>query len=211
MVAAAGCAAGPEAVAPKLTLDGVGEVEHQPSQGYVLVDVKKCQGCLTCMLACSLAHEGRESLSLSRIQVMQNPFAKFPDDLTIEACRQCVEPECVRECPSGALSVDVDNGNVRSIDEELCEGCGGCVYTCPHAPSRAIWKHEEELASKCDLCAGAEHFSEDGGVGGRQACIEVCPVNAIKFQSAIPVQEGDAGNKVDLRGKSWGMMGYVED
>jgi protein NrfC len=28
------------------------------SQGYILVDTEKCQGCMTCMLSCSLAHEG---------------------------------------------------------------------------------------------------------------------------------------------------------
>ena len=62
------------------------------SEGYLLVDTKKCQGCLSCMLACSLVHEGTENLSLSRIQILQNSFEKFPDDLTMAQCRQCVEP-----------------------------------------------------------------------------------------------------------------------
>jgi protein NrfC len=62
------------------------------SEGYLLVDTKKCQGCLSCMLACSLVHEGTENLSLARIQILQNSFAKFPDDLTMAQCRQCVEP-----------------------------------------------------------------------------------------------------------------------
>jgi len=38
--------------------------EIPPSDGYLLVDIKKCQGCASCMLACSLVHEGVESLSL---------------------------------------------------------------------------------------------------------------------------------------------------
>ena len=61
--------------------------EIPPSDGYLLVDTNKCQGCASCMLACSLVHEGVESLSLSRIQVMQNTFESFPDDLTSEQCR----------------------------------------------------------------------------------------------------------------------------
>ena len=44
------------------------------SEGYLLVDTKKCQGCAKCMLACSLVHEGVESLHLARIQVIQKPF-----------------------------------------------------------------------------------------------------------------------------------------
>lgn len=51
------------------------------SKGYLLVDTKKCQGCMTCMLACSLVHEGFESLFLARIQIVQNPFASFPNDI----------------------------------------------------------------------------------------------------------------------------------
>jgi len=57
-------------------------------EGYLLVDTKKCQGCLPCMLACSLVHEGTENLSLARIQILQNSFEKFPDDLSMAQCRQ---------------------------------------------------------------------------------------------------------------------------
>jgi protein NrfC len=67
--------------------------------GYLLVDVKKCQGCISCMLACSLVNEGVENLSLSRIQVIQNSFDKWPHDLTIEQCRQCVVLPPVRKTP----------------------------------------------------------------------------------------------------------------
>src|SRR6056297_3983689 len=73
------------------------------SGGYILVDVKKCQGCCTCMMACALAHEGVASLSMARLQVLQNSFAKWPDDLTIEQCRQCVDAPCVDACPVDAL------------------------------------------------------------------------------------------------------------
>ena len=58
------------------------------SEGYLLVDTKKCQGCASCMLACSLVHEGVEGLSLARIHVLQNPFEKWPHDVSIEQCRQ---------------------------------------------------------------------------------------------------------------------------
>ena len=103
-----------------------------PSQGYLLVDIRKCQGCTSCMLACTLVHEGVENPSLSRIQVIQNPFNSFPDDVTIEQCRQCVDP----------------------------------------------------------------------------ACVEVCPVGAIKFTKEIPVQKGDNGYQVNLRTKNWRNLGY---
>lgn len=186
-----------------------------PSDGYILVDIKKCQGCVTCMLACSLVHEGIQSLSLSRIQIIQNPFGAFPDDLTIEQCRQCVDPPCVAECPEDALAVNADFGNVRMVDASKCVGCGTCVEACPYTPSRPIVaaddRYKGELkARKCDLCANTPHHwdKNGGGPDGLQACVEVCPVGAIKFTRTIPVQEGEKGYKVNLRGDAWETLGY---
>lgn len=181
------------------------------SEGYLVVDVKKCQGCTSCMLACSLVHEGVMNLSLARIQVLQSSFANWPDDVTIEQCRQCVDPACVRACPEGALIVDPQKGNVRRVCKDKCIGCLACVEACPYPPGRAVWNFEESRAQKCDLCSDAPHWEEKGGPGGKQACVEVCPVAAIKFVKEVPVQGGDTGYKVNLRGPAWGALGYPAD
>lgn len=183
------------------------------SEGYLLVDTKKCQGCMSCMLACSLVHEGVENLSLARIQVIQDSFRKWPEDLTIEQCRQCVDPACVNACPTGALHVDARFGNVRMVDTRKCTGCKACLEACPYTPSRAVWNSEKKHAQKCDLCASAPYHWEESGGGpmGKQACVEVCPVRAIKFTKEIPAQNGDAGYKVNLRGAEWRRLGYPKD
>ncbi len=181
------------------------------SEGYLLVDTKKCAGCVSCMLACSLVHEGKENLSLSRIQVLQNPFGRFPEDITQEQCRQCTYPACVQSCPTGALKADSKNGNVRLVEEKKCIGCERCVEACPHTPSRAIWNYEKKYSQKCDLCAKAPYWNEKGGPAGKQACVEVCPMGAIKFTQEIPVQTGDAGYDVNLRGASWKQLGLPTD
>ncbi|MGA2107450.1 MAG: 4Fe-4S dicluster domain-containing protein [Syntrophorhabdales bacterium] len=180
------------------------------SLGYLLVDTKKCQGCLSCMLACSLVHEGVEDLSLSRIQVVQDSLQKWPEDLSVEQCRQCVDPACVRSCPTGALRSDPRFGNVRAVDAGKCVGCKKCLSACPFPPGRTVWNPAARRAAKCDLCAGAPHHWDKagGGPGGKQACVEVCPVKAIKFTAEIPVQEGDTGYKVNLRGPEWRRLGY---
>ncbi len=178
------------------------------SEGYLLVDTKKCQGCVSCMLACSLVHEGVQNLTLSRIQVIQNPFESFPDDVTVEQCRQCVDPACVKACPVDALKANAKYGNVRMVDRTKCIGCGDCAEACPYMPSMAVIR--DEKSRKCDLCANTPYHWDDagGGPNGKQACVEVCPVGAIKFTKKIPVQEGDNGYKVNLRTKNWWKLGY---
>jgi protein NrfC len=178
------------------------------SEGYLLVDTKKCQGCVSCMLACSLVHEGVQNLTLSRIQVIQNPFESFPDDVTVEQCRQCVDPACVKACPVDALKANAKYGNVRMVDRTKCIGCGDCAEACPYMPSMAVIC--DEKSRKCDLCANTPYHWDDagGGPNGKQACVEVCPVGAIKFTKKIPVQEGDNGYKVNLRTKNWWKLGY---
>jgi protein NrfC len=167
------------------------------------------------MLACSLVHEGVESTSLSRIQVIQSSFEAFPNDVTVEQCRQCVEPACVEVCPVDALKADPGFGNVRRVDRDKCIGCGDCFDACPFTPSRPVVAADERYhgaikSRKCDLCADTPYHWDDAGGGpdGKQACVEVCPVGAIQFSRRVPIQEGEEGYKVNLRDRNWARIGY---
>jgi len=169
------------------------------SKGYLLVDTKKCGGCTSCMLACSMTHHGESNLSLSRIQVTQNPFGKFPDDIDISQCRQCPYPSCVDACPTRALHADRETG-VRTVDERKCMGCERCVNACPFTPSRALWNFEDKHAQKCDLCVDTPFWKKKEG---ERACQSVCPMRAISYATEIPKQTPE-GYDVDLRtGTPW--------
>jgi protein NrfC len=174
--------------------------------GYIVVDPKKCCGCQACMMACSLSHKGSINTKLSSIQVTQDPYGHYPDDINVAQCRQCIYPECLASCPvPGAIFIDRENGNVRRIDQPKCIGCQMCMTACPYTPSRIIWNFEEGVAQKCDLCIDTPSWNEKGGVDGKQACVEVCPMGAIQFTRQIPTQIGDTGYRVNLRGEGWPM------
>jgi protein NrfC len=181
------------------------------SRGYLLVDPRKCQGCKNCMAVCSLVHHGTVNPSLSRVQVVHQPLARFPDDALVAQCRQCVEPACLRACPTGALHADPASGYVRTVNQAECIGCMRCVAACPFPPARSVWNHEGGVSQKCDLCADTPFWQEAGGPAGRKACVEICPLGAIAHTDEIPAQTSDAGYVVNLRGAAWTQFGLTTD
>jgi protein NrfC len=192
----------PESIAS--TLDQAGAPAAKPvyeaSTGYLVYDSRLCLGCQSCMFACSMTHEGMANPSLSRIQIIRDApsFTKYPYDIVMSVCRQCVSPLCVQNCPTGACHVDAANGNVRMIDQSKCIGCRRCINSCPQRPHRTIWNSAKKKSTKCDLCADAPYWSQKGGPDGKQACVETCPVKALKLVHEAPSQLDVAGYDVNL-------------
>ncbi len=187
------------------------KTSYPASKGYLVYDSNKCAGCTTCMLSCSLTHYGFQNLSLSRIQIVQDSFGKFPTDIKMAPCRQCLTPVCVENCPVGAAFVDTRNGNVRRIDGKKCIGCKTCIQMCPQQPHRTVWNHIDNKSSKCDLCVDAPYWNEKGGPGGKQACVESCPMKAIKFVAETPDQTETDGYDINLRNEHWLNLGLVDN
>jgi protein NrfC len=181
------------------------------SEGFLVVDRKKCQGCGACMMSCSIAHTGVASYSLSRIQVIQDSFANWPDDVQIATCRQCQDAPCVKVCPTGANFADPANGFVRRIDPDLCIGCKLCVTSCPFTPGRTQWNPDLRKSQKCDLCVDTPYLDEKGGPGHVQACVRVCPVGAISFTPLMPDQTREDSYDVNLRGAVWKQLGMTTE
>ncbi len=187
------------------------EVTYPASRGYLVYDSKKCMGCTTCMLSCSLTHYGAQSLSLSRIQIIQDSFGKYPEDIQVAPCRQCVTPVCVQNCPVGAAFIDTKNGNVRRIDQEKCIGCKTCLAMCPQQPHRPVWNHVDGVSSKCDLCIDTPYWDEKGGPDGKQACVQACPMQALKLVHETPDQQETEGYNINLRNENYINLGLVDD
>lgn len=184
--------------APTATAAPAKASDYPQSSAYLVYDSRHCAGCQSCMLACSLVHEGEASLSLSRIQVTRSVLTQYPYDIRIAVCRQCPEPLCVANCPTGACHVDTGNGNVRRTDEDKCIGCQTCLKSCPFTPHRTVWKPDADKATKCDLCADSPYFSKDGGPSGNQACVVTCPMGALKVVHELPSQRDIGGYDVSL-------------
>ncbi|MCD6089850.1 4Fe-4S dicluster domain-containing protein, partial [Candidatus Bathyarchaeota archaeon] len=131
---------------------------------YISLDIEKCVGCMRCVLACALVHEGAIAPQLSRIKWREEFVKGYLREPLF--CLQCDDPECYWACPlrDEALCIDEKTG-ARYINGEKCIGCKECIKACPLNPPRINFDPERNIAIKCDLC-------KDRPEG--PACIEVC-------------------------------------
>jgi formate dehydrogenase iron-sulfur subunit len=146
----------------------------------MLIDVTKCIGCWWCYAACKNYNNNPETA---------RPTSEDPPELESDcwttlfplkrgdewsyrkhACMHCTEASCEEVCPTGAIS---HQGEIVTIDQEWCIGCGYCVQACPFGVP-----HKDEhlgTARKCTFCI-------DRVTNGQiPACADACPTGAIQY------------------------------
>ena len=85
-----------------------------------------------------------------------------------------------------------------------------CITTCPYKPGESHQNFDDNHSQKCDTVRKSPYWNE-GEVLMTKACVEICPLDAIIFTTETPVQEGDGGYSVNLRGEEWARLGYATD
>jgi Fe-S-cluster-containing hydrogenase component 2 len=141
---------------------------RNPVAGRIEHDSSLCAGCGVCSLMCSLYHEKETAVSLSRAELIRDPFEGA---YSLNVCRQCLSPSCYQACPrkDAALCIDQKTG-VKYVNAEKCEGCGQCTRSCPLKPARIRINPDRKVAFKCDLCRDGEN----GPI-----CVEYCGQKAL--------------------------------
>jgi len=97
----------------------------------LMIDLNRCIGCSTCIVACRNYHEIIDHTRAMPneipyyIRVESRESGVFPNiavDTWVMPCQHCPEPKCLLSCPERAISKDGETGIVR-IDREACNGC----------------------------------------------------------------------------------------
>ena len=140
---------------------------------------ERCDGCSECMRACAQVKSGTTDVAHSRIRILPDA-ADGPYQLAL--CRQCADPICVMNCPSGALVKNSDSG-VIDWDEGKCIDCLLCTAGCAYAG--VTYEATIGHVTKCDLC------------GGDPACAKACAPGALQYRTEARIFNA-YGDKEDL-------------
>ena len=117
----------------------------------------RCDGCGDCMTACAQAKAQTDDHAHARIHILPKING---EGVELALCRQCADPICVMNCPSGALTKNADSGVIDWADSK-CVNCLLCTAGCAYAG--IVYDAEVGHVSKCDQC------------DGDPACVKVCP------------------------------------
>jgi formate dehydrogenase iron-sulfur subunit len=185
-----------------------------------LIDVSKCIGCKACQAACVEWNDTEPEVG-HNTGVYENPHDLTPDMFTLmrfaewenpetetlewlirkDGCMHCVDPGCLKACPSPGAIVQYSNGIV-DINHDACIGCGYCVKGCPFDIPRVSKK--DHKAYKCTLC------SDRVAVGQGPACAKACPTQAIVFGTKDDMKKHAEERIVDLKSRGFEHAGLYD-
>ena len=144
----------------------------------LVIDLDRCTGCLTCIVACQTEHS-LDKISGIRVETVggdgrDTPSGTYPNFsmhyLPIP-CMHCAEPPCIPSCPSGAINRRQDG--IVLVDEAKCDGCMMCIEACPYVA--IAYKSDTNTVWKCNLCS---HRVDEGQL---PFCVDCCEMFAMFF------------------------------
>lgn len=175
----------------------------------MVIDLKKCVSCYSCMIACKQEHFLPPRIFWSRLLVTEEGEYPRVRKVTYPVlCNHCKGAVCVDVCPTGASSRRKDG--IVGIDASACTGCQYCVLACPYQQrtyfdgdgkeyfpgqgqtemeviGQKLYPLEPGTVIKCNFCL--ERI--DGGIAkglkpgidreATPACVNICMVKARHF------------------------------
>ena len=155
-----------------------GEGSQQQTQPAMIIDLNRCMGCHSCVIACKEQNLTPHGYFNTRIEIGEH--GTFPDawqTYTPELCHHCKDAPCIEACRYEA-TFSLKSGIVVT-DWSRCRGDGACAEACPYN-ARFLDTQHGNKADKCDFCVTRLQQ------GLEPACVESCPSRARIF--------GDLGN-----------------
>jgi len=151
---------------------------HMAQEGErlaILYNGFNCVGCQLCQQACKerngLPKEFEPYLS-PRTYVYVSAGVRGSREVRVRySCMHCGKAPCLEACPVRAINRS--RSGFVYIDQRKCIGCQYCVVACHYGVPK--FDTTRRVSSKCHGCFDLVEK------GGKPACVEICPWNALKF------------------------------
>lgn len=135
-------------------------------------DMTSCIGCRTCQTACKDKNDLPVGVLFRTVHSYETGSYPKADGYHWSAsCNHCENPECVRNCPTGAMYKSEEG--VVLHNDEVCIGCKTCVEKCPYSVPQ--YMEEIGIVQKCDSCIA---FRQQGR---NPVCVDACVMRCLDF------------------------------
>ena len=151
----------------------------------ILVDTTRCVGCRSCEAACAEANhlpvpdiadssalEKERKTTQKQLTVVNRYQTDKGEVFVKQQCMHCNQPGCVAACLVKAMEKRKE-GPVTWASN--CMGCRYCMPSCPFEMPKFEYESSNPRIQKCSLCW--ERLEK----GGKPACVENCPEEALTF------------------------------
>ena len=135
------------------------EEETDGVQWGMTLDLETCDGCLSCVTACSEEHNTSTGAHWMYILAYDDATTDSPepdeyDDIRdfqylIRPCQHCEDAPCEKVCPTTARHTRLKDGLVLT-DYDICIGCRYCQVACPYGVNYFQWGHPDVPADELD-------------------------------------------------------------
>ena len=137
-------------------------------------DATACVGCHCCEAACNELQNNPADVKWRRVGEMEGgEFPNVSQLFNSMSCNHCIDPECLKGCPTNSYIKFEDSGIVFH-DDDVCIGCQYCTWNCPYEVP--VFNQDRGIVTKCDMC------HDKLAVGETPACIQACPAGAIEIE-----------------------------
>jgi len=138
-------------------------------------DATACVGCRCCEVACNEQNNNPADTKWRRVGEMEGgEFPVFTQLFNSMSCNHCIDPECLKGCPTNSY-IKISETGIVVHEDDTCIGCQYCTWNCPYGVP--TYHEERKIVTKCHMC------HERLEVGQTPACVQACPSGAIMIET----------------------------
>lgn len=149
---------------------------------HIVIDIDKCIGCQSCLMACKDEHVGNQWLPytdeqqredekwISIKKVESGAYPHLDVSYCTKMCNHCSDAPCAKAQPD---AVKRREDGIVLLYPEKAKDNKDLVKACPYG--NINWNEEIGAAQKCTFCA---HLIDEGWKEPR--CVQACPLRALR-------------------------------